>query len=340
MAGMEARRAAGAELEAAWQLVLKRRDVRGEAKLAWLYLAKTGGLGTTQTVNAALVGADQGGDQRAGLRALTALAVAGLIEVNDRDRRGGVWTFYLFNPSDVQRGASALKRLAHGDHQHELFEPGETGIGGDHCPEDSDQGRAAEVATAEVVQHPPRAPIGSIGISKDLSKPSPLVPSEPLEGAAAGQRTSDGSRWRTPRGGSGATSAVGNRELHSLAALMAAVTGRFPSPAEKQAWVDQLVEHMLARLDDPGTRVSPLLTIAWAIVEGQVRLVELDRALARIDELRSAGQITNSAGAILVRRMQNLFYRLGIDWSRPPAAATRGGGFAARLSSPKSGEKG
>lgn len=309
--GMEARRLSPDAIDEEWQLVKCRRDIRGEAKLAWRFLVETFGFQSC-TVNAAAVGADQGSEQRAGLRALTALAVAGLVEVDDRDRGRGVWTVYVPKPSDVQRGL----RRAHGDHQSTLFDPLDAG-GGDPLESNAGSG-AAEVASADVVQLPPRAPLDP---SERLliTQPSPLDPSEERASPPARARSTDGRSWRTGRGGSGATNAAD--VLGNLGHAIAAV--RLPGPRQQRDWVEQIVELIVAACDDPGLKLSPCLTIAWGVVDGRVPMAELDHALARMADLRRKGEITSSPGAYVVRRMQNAFVRHSADWSRPPSTKER-----------------
>ena len=70
-----------------------------------------------------------------------------------------------------------------------------------------------------------------------------------------------------------------------------------PGPARQLQWVDELVDLMIRRVNDPRLRRSPCIKLAQAIVEGDVDQGLLMRALARLDELRSAGELTKPPSA-------------------------------------------
>ncbi len=145
-------------VELAWGAVRTIKGLRGEAKVAWRYLYElAGGRPASIMVDASAVGANQGTSDRAGRRALEALAIYGLIDV--ADRIGGRWKVYVNDPLEVQRA----RRLSHGDSQAALFQKGDPNA-------DRSEGHAA----ADVVSLPPRQTADVVS----LPPSAPSVPSE------------------------------------------------------------------------------------------------------------------------------------------------------------------
>ena len=79
-----------------------------------------------------------------------------------------------------------------------------------------------------------------------------------------------------------------------------------------------LVAEMRGRIADPKQRDNPLVSFAWAIVEGRVPKDALYRALDGLDRCRAAGKLTCPASAYFAICQERIFSRYGIDRPRKP----------------------
>lgn len=82
--------------------------------------------------------------------------------------------------------------------------------------------------------------------------------------------------------------------------------------------VNRLVGEVSRRVADAKLRQSPVLRVAWAVVEGRLPRERLYRILDRLDKLRQGGELTCPASAYFVVGCKGAFRDLGLDWQDKP----------------------
>lgn len=82
--------------------------------------------------------------------------------------------------------------------------------------------------------------------------------------------------------------------------------------------VNRLVGEVFRRVGDSKLRQSPVLRVAWAVVEGRLPRERLYRILDRLDTLRKDGELNCPASAYFVVGAKGAFRDLGLDWAAKP----------------------
>lgn len=315
---METRRAPEGRTrpEPDWQAVKRWPGLRGEAKLAWRFLKDFGGgIGTTVVVTAADVGADQGTSSTAGRRAIESLALEGLLELVERAK--GRWTVYLPNPLDVARA----RRSRGCDGQGELFDL-------------DDEPLTEEPETPPTVRV--KAAATETSATEAGALPSPRQTSETSECArfykdldlgdfgdlgkgaqARFERRSQRSRGDGSERATVATEAVvdvrgGASRIDSV--LLKIASREPPRPAEQERRVEETVQLILGRVQDPQLRLTPVVRVATAVHEGAFPDGELRRILAKLDDMRTSGRLTCEPWRYFVGACHQRFLEKGLAW--------------------------
>lgn len=258
-------------------VILQRRDLRGEAKLLYVWLWNAAGCRpATVSITKALLGAELGGSERAAGRWLDTIEAVGAIEIVDIHR--GVITLHVAEP----RSADAPK-VARGDPQRELG---------------FDQTRGE---TAAGLVKPTIGPIGSIGNTDVL----------PMQ---MHQRSAD-SHDVSPDGGGGGNAAKPPAAIGDVAAAIIGGLDQLPDLEARAQRVDRRVMWLQQQLRDPDCRATPLLKVAWAVERGRVKLEVVSNVVHRIAALRAACQLRSTPGAYFVSAMKKHFKERDVPWS-------------------------
>ena len=266
--------------------------LRGEAKTAWefLFVAKAGRQFTTIETSPEEIAADQGRDNRSGLRVLQALEAAGYIEIIDRPRRSrdaiarsGPWRLFMRDVLEVAVARPGPR--SHG--QGELFDTDvdaadEATIRPAHGREASPPilrpaagtmprpPQTAQPPTADVAQHPPLL----LHLENKHSKETSHFKLE-LKGEGS----------RKGNGGCGATTAEDPRSMGELLATRDFAGQLLDTVAKTQrlkAWI-------LATADDPDLHPKAAERLAEQVASGNWPLPEL---AAVLENTRRAWQAT------------------------------------------------
>ena len=277
-------------LDHAWDAVRTWPSLRGEAKLAWLFLFQSASRRfTTFTTTAAAVGAHQGTSDRSGQRALSALESAGLVEV--LDRCGGRWTLCLVDPAIAM---VARRRAA--DPQSDLF--------------------AADVAPdppADVSAEP--LPFRSFGThASEAKEPEARERSTDqsigASGGTAGQKRPEENRSNR------------DKPVVSVKTVLEKWASQMTQPRECGAdTIDQLVAWQLRAVGDPALRVSPCLRVARAIFERRVKKRVIVDLIDRVKRLEREGRLVNGAWVYYVGSARRILVQHGVDWPSSPRAS-------------------
>jgi len=276
------------EDDPAWPPVCQSRRLRGEAKIAWLYLwQKAGGRPATIATTAAAVGVHQGGGERSGLRSLLALEMAGLIEVINRPRRGdqdATWTVFVVDPAEAL--TSGLRRRTYSG-QGEMFEATDGAV--------ADRADC-ESRVADVVPHPP--PSRETFEGKEFKPPSPSKPST----FNPNLRTFDPSK------------APEKLNLVARAGELAARQPELPDDDAAMRLAAQFVKAV------GGLRIEPALRVARAVCDGRMDLDDIRGIIGSIAKARRAGRIEHGEWCYFVGCCRKRFAALGIPWPQHGAS--------------------
>ena len=100
------------------------------------------------------------------------------------------------------------------------------------------------------------------------------------------------------------------------------IESRLPTPDEQRRRAEQFVASIQRRVDDAKLRASPCLKVAWAIVEGRVKRIDVELILDGLDQLRRKGTLRKEPGAYFTGGAKKLFARKQLDWDSAPRRAT------------------
>lgn len=353
--------------DAAWTAVRRWPGMRGEDKLAWLFLWLRSRGGREQiSTTPAEVAADQGVTADAGRSRLKNLAAQGLILVRNRERATGVWLVEVCDPGELEVG-----RVVKSDGQQLLFDDLDSSGGPDPESLSSMGGEIDGSATAYVcslgvvgghsvqgrteeppedprcaAEEPPEDPRSAVfeGLLYPRARSKSLVFEKSLSSKSSQGVQGDGSGDRGSSGGSSVAGAEEDRdEVSALATLIEmrrqqvapprqaepvraigeSLSGRSHAEqlprfgalhAQSRADAHALAGEIYRRVGDRKLKQSPVLRVAWAVVEGRVPRDRLYRLLGRLDELRASGQLTCPASAYFVRAAQGVFRDFSLDW--------------------------
>lgn len=331
-----------------WELVRRWPGLRGEPKLAWLWLWHTSDQGgRLVSVRPCDLGRDQGTSDDAGARYLDSLAAEGLIVVRDRDARSGVRLVEVLDPERVARArpvewdGQRLLAFLEGDDQatpatacrspasnsdteaHPTSEPEPDQPGGGFgC--DSVARFAADLRTCSAdPRAEPRRERGSAGGTAERAPLDPseildlsrTLPSDPSDPSAHCEQVSATDGSDVPRRAAAEVPAEprsggANPFAEALARLPPA-----PDVAGRQELVDRLVAEWRRRLRDAGTRDMPLVRIAWALVDGEIRQSDVDGVWRSLERLELAGELHEGRGRYFVGTLKfRVFPRRGARW--------------------------
>lgn len=291
---MEAKRPRPLPLDPAWTAVRSWPEpMRGESKLAWRYLYELAGCRRDRPrvlVTAAAIGLDQGRTHASGLRALMQLAGCGLIDIIDRN--SGRFDIAINDPLIV---AKARLSRAVSDGQAGLFHeqadapqsPPEGPNPSPPRPEEAvdasqgcQPGRAGDFLrhpVADVTTHPRSLASESIGERRSL-KHHASEASDALD--ACGR-------------GCGDTSAT-----DVAADLARAYVEHHADPALRAARCEKLMALIREHVGDQATRTTPLLRIAWAVVNGDFPEEKLMELIARAKKRAKSSKAAYLIGAL------------------------------------------
>lgn len=329
-----------------WNAVRRWLGLRGESKLAWLYLwALAGGRPGIVTVHTGSVAEDQGTSDRAGRRYLEALADHGLIRV--RERVEGRWTIEVRDPLEVAK--ARLSSLGN-DGQGELFLPAD-GSEEAAAEELQSQGEANPPAAgtdvlrppvffanpaADVTPHPPSAiqdteyPLEkeSIGIP-DTNTRRAQNQSIGIGGGGSDARSAAAGNLSTARPRSRPAEEWARQQLVRRAAWQAketpepttagdvvgAILRRLPTPEEQRQQAERLAAVLAKEVADPSTLPSTWQRIAWAVVEGLVPRAKVQLCLRSFRQAAAAKKFPpGQGGGYFMAAIKEQFKKCGVDW--------------------------
>jgi len=155
-------------------------------------------------------------------------------------------------------------------------------------------------------------------LDEPLAEEPKTPPTVRVQLAATEAPATDAGALPSPaRGGCGRASVAADASAGAerIDSVLLRIAGRErPSPAAQERRVEERVQLILGRVSDPRLRLAPVVRVAGAIHEGRFPDGELRRILAKIDDLRAAGELTAGAGGYFVGACRKRFGELGLAW--------------------------
>jgi hypothetical protein len=308
---------------------------------------------------AADVGEDQGTSSHSGTRCLTTLREERLIEVHDRCHVTGAWTITLLNPRTVFDpdfvGVEIVGVVA-GDPQQQFSlddEPSSESHGDGRGDASGSSSISDGGGVAEALADPPPLPSSDHRRSSVSASAIPSLiignPSDHQRGAS----TAKDQERAGPGGSAHGTARVAaeddlseadlaelvrrkraaqQRELglpnsedafdvNRTAAVAVALVRRLPNERSQSMLRERWINTIREAVNDDTLRISPIVRVACALVEGRITDKHVTYILAHIRKKRLAGAFgPGGASKYFCRSFQRLFAERGIEWKENPRA--------------------
>lgn len=275
----------------------------GEDKIAWacLYTLTRGGRERV-AITPGQLGDDQGTSSDAGRKRIKNLVAANLLRVVEHDEARGV---YIVELLDVPEGDQLI--AIEGDQQHSFEFTTE---------------QPSEIAAPAIGVLPLR--VSSSGREEPPVEPPALPPAEPRRSPLPSERgyltpspsvtpsvnlrkVSEGERVQGDRGSAGG-SAVAPRPIGTV--LDRVLTP--PTPAELHERREQYITHWKRRIGDERMRLTPLVKLANAVLDGRLQPGRVEECLADLDETDRRGLLRNNRSSFANGFIKRLLREAGV----------------------------
>jgi hypothetical protein len=101
-----------------------------------------------------------------------------------------------------------------------------------------------------------------------------------------------------------------------LGGIVDRALAKLPSPAERAAHAEQLIQLILSRVADPSLQRGPAERAAWAVVDGVLPEAKLHEVLRYVDKNAAEGTLKGARWTCFVGTIKIVFGRLGIPWQK------------------------
>lgn len=290
------------ELDAAWDDVRGRRELRGEAKLGWWYAwRKCRRRSDSVWLSYAELAVDQGAaDSRTGRNILDQLTLHRFVA--ELERLPGRRRVFVQQPQDVLRPDEALGFT---DEQQRRLPLGQRA-----------QESAAEARSADVAHDPP-ADVARPPFSLSVRAHGPL----PLPSNFRNEEKVRASRTTVAHGAQHPPADPAVREVTPISAALAAVLER--RPGDDVVAVERIAEMVRRRVGDARLSEAVVMHVARAVVEGSFAARELEACIAWVDTT-SRTSSRAQRWVLFVGCCERAFLRGGGSWPFGSARRRRG----------------